>query len=225
MSSAIDVPLDSLVHNSRGGMGRGRGRGRGRGGFTRGGGASVRGRGMPMRGGKRGGGAGAAGIKARLGYNTEEKFTQQNGEKSVSDLRDVLAIKTKTDVKDLRAKLPPKVSTTSKGGKAASGSAGKGAASSRGQTTTKRDKAAPATSRSSSSSIIKAALNSRTASNTTRGSGSGRGILHGDRPTSLSSSRKPIKESTRRLPTTAEAKKITVTVQGIGKTTNEVRGQ
>ena len=188
------MPLDNLVKSNRG---KGRGsRGSGRiqkanPGLQQ---RAAFGRGM-RRGQQVGGrGGGAVGITARLGFTTKQNGLQTKNVQKVSDLRDVLATKTKSSVADLRTKLPPKSSSKQE-----------------------KKKNSPAHLQGRSSFRISSDM--FRSSRPKEGAGSSRskdaifskGHKEGDRILS------------RRLPTTAEAKKITVTVQGLSKTTSEVR--
>ena len=200
MSSKIDTPLDNLVKSNRvKNKGRGVGRaqkmvnssrqnraGRGRG----------RGIASKFTGGVRGG---STNITARLGFTTKLKSTQ-NGVKTknvqkVSDLRDVLATKTKTTVADLRAKLPQKPPVKNE------------------------KKKIPAPPAPRSRSPLRISSDMFRSSTRPRGGGSS----HSKEAIFSKSSREAERTLSRRLPTTAEAKKITVTVQGLSKTTSEVR--
>lgn len=197
MSSNIDMPLDNLVKTGRGRRGGGRGwtgpnsgqrpRGIGR--------VSGRGGGVSKSiGAARGGG----GITTRLGFSTKLK-TVQNGVKTksvqkVSDLRDVLATKSKT-VPDLRAKLPPKPS--------------KKFDKTKSSTRQPNDGQSPPLM--ISSSMFRSAKPRETAASNSR-----------SKEAIFAKDRKSIDKLTQRLPTTSEAKKITVTVQGFSKTTSEV---
>ncbi len=205
MSSKIDMPLDNLVKSHRGRRGGGVGRPgqkflnsskqNMRGGRGRGG---LRG----MASNRAGGVArGATSITARLGFTTKLK-TVQNGVKTknvhkVSDLRDVLATKTKTTVADLRTKLPQKPPPAAKTEK----------------------KKIPALPRTRSPLRISSDMFRTSAK--PRGVG---GSSHSKEAIFSKSSKEAERTLSRRLPTTAEAKKITVTVQGLNKTTSEVRG-
>ena len=193
MSSRIDMPLDNLVKSSRG-RGRGRGKGRGVSGVQR---MATRQRGGGAgRGIKKGGtvaSRGASNVTARLGFSTKLR-TAQNGSTNVqklSDLRDVLATKTKTAMPDLRTKLPPKP-------------------------TSKQEKKKPTNQPRSRSPLRISSDMFRTASSKHRGTTRSKEAIFSK------SSRETERSLSRRLPTTSEAKKITVTVQGLSKTTNEV---
>lgn len=201
MSSNIDMPLDSLVVKTRrGGMRGGRGvRGGGRFGprLTRGGvkgvgkTSSIRGRAS-----KRIGITRAGGITSRLGFGITSKSAQNvgKGPKNVSDLRDVIATKSKT-VPDLREKLPPKA-------------------------TKRMDKAKPSTRvQNSGQSQLKISSDmfrsAKTRGSVNNNSSYSKEAIFAQDPKSNS-------KISHRLPTTSEAKKITVTVQGLSKTTSEV---
>ena len=199
------MPLDNLVKSGRA-RGRGKGRGRGRGGAQNSGtNFSQRGRGVGrgVNRGARGGGRGN--VMSRLGY--AKKQTQaQNGtgaseqQKGVSDLRDVLATKNKTLVVDLRAKISPKVSPMKPSKKGS------------------RGREHPANTRSRSPLTISADV-----FHSPKFKSPGGGSSRSKDAIFNKGYREMERSSSRRLPTTAEAKKITVTVQGLSKTTSEVR--
>ena len=207
MASNFDKPLDELV-NSRGRAGfRGRGR-------------SFRGRGAGASGGfnsKRGG----ANFRdrnfgAKVGKTEQNGFSRNDGggKGGVNDLRDVIISKTKPSVTDLRLKLPPKQLSKAKGGGGGGGGGGS------------------RLSIGSSTNNSKLGSGGRTSkqqlkSSKTYPSISDHQLLFqkqrlGGRSTRSLKEKSP--PSGRRLPTSSEAKKITVTVQGLSKTTSEVRG-
>ena len=220
MSSKIDLPLNELVRSGRSRGGRGRGRGRGankRGGGTQGQGkfkkdfGATRGRGGKFRGQGRGIGRGS--IKSRL--TTEKPKAFQNGGvndeqvSKVSDLRDLLASKNKSTVMDLRAKLPPKPEPEPS------------------QTEKPNTRNNPGLKTKNKPLYISSTTFSRSASTTrSRPQASTSGTNSRSKE---SFSTRSFREAERRpqssshLPTTAEAKKITVTVQGLSKTTSQVR--
>ena len=185
MASRIDLPLDQLVGRPSGQFRRGGNQGVG--GFK--GGANNRGRG---RGRGRGGGITTQSLRAAAAQQ-QQKQQQQNGGPSLdtkgklNDLRDLIILKTKPAVTDLRSKLPPKQNNKSK----------------------KRGGGVPA----------------KTAANTWRTAGSSGGVTTRTSKQSNVFYEDMAAGSTMRLPTAAEAKKITVTVQGLNKTTSEVRSR
>ena len=216
MSSKIDLPLNELVRSgrSRGGRGRGKGANK-RGGGTQGQGkfkkdfGATRGRGGKFRG--QGKGIGRGSVKSRL--TTEKPKAFQNGGvndeqiSKVSDLRDLLASKNKSTVMDLRAKLPPKPESS--------------------QTEKPNTRNNPGLKTKNKPLYISSTTFSRSASTTrSRPQASSSGTSSRSKEPFSSrnfreAERRP--QSSSRLPTTAEAKKITVTVQGLSKTTSQVR--
>ena len=201
MASKFDKPLDELVNN------------RGRGGF-RGRGRGFRGRGTGASGGfnsKRGG----ANFRDRsfgtkVGKTAEENGFSRNdgggGKGGVNDLRDVIISKTKPSVTDLRLKLPPKQLSKGRGGGGGGGSRSSVSSSSLGSggRTSKQQIKSPKPYSSMSDHQL---------------------LFQKQRPVrSTRNLKEKSPSSGRRLPTSSEAKKITVTVQGLSKTTSEVRG-
>ena len=206
MASKIDLPLDDLVGKTGQGSFRFR---RGQGANKRGGrgGGMQNTQGGPIvgntRGRARGRGRGITTRALRASANAHQNgLEQKSGGIGMNDLRDLLATKTKTAVTDLRAKLPPKQPTPQnnkskkkQGNKQPNGQGGRGVR--------------PAQQISLETFSI-SAPGKRTL---VPGTYSYRANLFSE----------DIKPVSRRLPTAAEAKRITVTVQGLSKTTSEVR--
>lgn len=205
MASKIDLPLDDLVGKTGQGSFR----------FRRGQGANKRGRGGGIqniqggpivgnfRGRARGRGRGITTRALRASANAHQNGVEQKpGGTGVNDLRDLLATKTKTAVTDLRAKLPPKQLATQnnkfkkrQGNKQPNGQGGRGVR--------------PAQQIPLETFSISAPGKRTLVPGT-----------HSYRANLFSEDTKFVP---RRLPTAAEAKRITVTVQGLSKTTSEVR--
>lgn len=204
MASKIDLPLDDLVGKTGQGSFRFR---RGQGMNKRGGrgGGIQRIQGGPIvgnnRGRARGRGRGITTRALRASANAHQNGLEQKpGGTGMNDLRDLLATKTKTAVADLRAKLPPKQpapqnnkSKKRQGNKQPIGQGGRGVH--------------PAQQTPLETFSISAPGKRTMVPGT-----------HSYRPNLFSEDTK-----SRRLPTAAEAKRITVTVQGLSKTTSEVR--
>ena len=212
MASSFDKPLDEFLYQrGRGGGGfyrRGRGGGYGRGSYQQ--------RGQGGGGGfyaRRGGGGGP-----RFGGKFDENGFQSTtpvkeggsgGGGGVSDLRDIIISKTKPSVTDLRLKLPPKQLTSKKGG---GGGGGRPVSSSSKSGRTNKQQNMPSRSFIDQQQFFQQQPPQRSASSNNP--------RVGPRNPSFNDKSPP---AGRRLPTSSEAKKITITVQGLNKTTSEVR--
>ncbi|XP_003385470.2 PREDICTED: polymerase delta-interacting protein 3-like [Amphimedon queenslandica] len=199
MASNFDKPLDELVNN------------RGRAGF-RGRGRGFRGTGRGASGGfnsKRGGANfHDRNFGAKVGKTEQNGFSRSDGggKGGVNDLRDVIISKTKPSVTDLRLKLPPKQLSKAKGG------GGGGSRLSIGSSTNSKLGSGGRTSKQQIKS-----------SKTYPSMSDHQLLFQKQRPTrSTRSLKEQSPPSGRRLPTSSEAKKITVTVQGLSKTTSEM---